>query len=150
MDPLLPALGLSLVLLLVGAKAHGRQVRLERELEGHREVVFGGENPPFVVALWRRDRVRFWTVVPLAALAFGVLAWTLRAGWGWTLVAVLLWAPIMGFTTAGLRSLHGLRARLKEKEASAEWRRDAARGSVLWWGAVGGLLLAVALVIFLV
>ena len=50
--------------LLVAAKAHGRQVRLEREAAGYHEVVFGGTNPPFVDALWRADRFRFRDFAP--------------------------------------------------------------------------------------
>ena len=146
MDPLIPGLALSVGLLLAAAKAHGRQVRLERELEGHHEVVFGGDNPAFVVGLWRRDRVRYWTVAPLAALLFGALAWWLRPGWGWALVAVLLWAPVAGFATAGLLSLAALQGRMREKSPPAGWRRDAARGSLLWWGLAAALAAGVALV----
>lgn len=145
MLPFLAALALSVALLLVSAKAHGRQVRMERELEGHHEVVFGGENPPFVMALWRRDRRAYWTLVPLVALAAGGLVLWLRAGLGWTLVAVLLWAPTVGFSALGLVSLARLQTRMREKAAPSAWRRGAARGSAFWWGAAGLLALAVAL-----
>lgn len=145
MVPFLAALLLSVALLLVSAKAHGRQVRLERELEGHHEVVFGGENPPFVTALWRRDRRAYWTLVPLAAAgAAGASLW-LPMPLAWTLLAVLLWAPILGFAAVGLASLARLRKAMKKKEASAAWRAAAARGSAAWWGAAGLLALAVGL-----
>ena len=49
----------SLAAFLTAAKSHGRQVRLERELAGVWEVVFGGSNPPAVVAIWRTDRIIF-------------------------------------------------------------------------------------------
>jgi hypothetical protein len=152
------ALLLSLALLLAAAKAHGRQVRLERELEGHREVVFGGDNPPFVEALWRRDRRRFWTVVPLAALAMGAWLWLGDAGraplpglfardptFGLSLAALVLWPLTAGFLVAGVRSAAHLRARLRERpDADPAWRREAWRGSVRWWSLVAALALAVA------
>jgi len=103
--------------LLAAAKAHGRQVRLEREAAGYHEVRFGGENPPFVEALWRRDRVRFWGFVPVAAAALGGGAWLLTRSWALALVAALLWAPVLGFGFAGLRSYAAQRG----------------RGGVGWW-----------------
>jgi hypothetical protein len=146
--PLVPAV--SLVLLLVAAKAHGRQVRLERERAGYHEVVFGGENPPFVEALWRRDRVGYWTVVPAAALVLGAAAWRVGAGWAWLLTAVLLWAPTMGFVALGLASLGRLlRGAGSQETEEKERRRAAVRGSVAWWGAAGLLALAVALLAWL-
>jgi len=87
--------------LLVAAKAHGRQVRLEREAAGYHEVVFGGQNPPFVDALWRADRIRFWTFAPAAALLLAPAAF-LAKGWPLALLAALLWAPIAAFHFAGL------------------------------------------------
>lgn len=107
--------------LLVAAKAHGRQVRLEREAAGYREVVFGGENPAFVEALWRRDRRRFWGTLPFAALALGALAWSAR-GWPLALVAALLWAPIVSFHVAGLLG----------------FASQKGRGGVGWWAAALG------------
>src|SRR5206468_5677942 len=59
-------LGLGVALLLLTAKAHGRQIRLERELEGYMEVDFMKDNPPWVEALWRKDRRRFWATLPVA------------------------------------------------------------------------------------
>ena len=57
------------VVFLVAAKLHGRALRLEREQQGIMNVTFGpgSNNPPFVVALWRRERYIFWpTAVVLA------------------------------------------------------------------------------------
>lgn len=88
--------------LLAAAKAHGRQVRLEREAAGYHSVEFGGTNPEFVERLWRRDRIRFWTFVPLAALLMGGAQLLARAPWSRVLLASLLWAPIAGFFFAGL------------------------------------------------
>lgn len=94
--------------LLLAAKAHGRQIRLEREREGYHSVEFGGTNLPFVEALWRRDRIRYWSVVPPVAIALGAGAWWIE-GWTLALLAALLWAPIVGFHVAGLRSFASTR-----------------------------------------
>jgi hypothetical protein len=59
------------------ARAHGRQVRLQRERAGYHHVVFGGQNPAFVEAVWRRDRWRFWPTFGVVALATGL--WLARA-----------------------------------------------------------------------
>lgn len=128
----------SVALVLASAKAHGRQIRLEREREGYHSVVFGGDNPPFVEALWRADRVRFWTFTPPAALALGAWAWIARGEPAAVGVALLL-APAAGFAFAGLLSLRRL------------WRRGPprawARASAAWWSLAAALAaLAVALV----
>src|SRR5262245_8588171 len=60
-------------LCVVAAKAHGRQLRLERELEGHHSVVFGGVNHPWVEQTWRRDRHRFWILTPLLAVTLAAV-----------------------------------------------------------------------------
>jgi hypothetical protein len=54
---------------LVAAKAHGRQLRLERERAGYATVSFRSPNPPFVEQLWRAERRRFWPMVVLLAAA---------------------------------------------------------------------------------
>lgn len=111
--------------MILAAKAHGRQVRLEREHAGYHDVVFGGDNPAFVETLWRRDRVRFWASYPVfLGLIAAPLAW--RHGVGAHLLAALLLAGLGAFTLAGLRS----RAEL----ARAGGRDDAGRG---WWAGVG-------------
>jgi hypothetical protein len=63
------ALALAPGAFLVAAKAHGRQLRLERELAGYAEVSFRARNPPWVEALWRRERRRFWAVGAILAAA---------------------------------------------------------------------------------
>lgn len=154
---LLASLALSLLLLLAAAKAHGRQVRLERELEGHHEVVFGGDNPPYVVALWRRDRIRVWGAALLAALLLVALLVLGDAGrlpyprvfaedptFGASLLLVPLWSLTAGFVVSGAWSLHSLARRMEEKGAAPAWRAQARRGSLLWWGIVAALAAAVA------
>lgn len=133
--PLWPVAAASAALLLLAAKAHGRQVRVERERAGYDHVVFGGDNPPHVEALWARDRRRYWTFVPPAAVALAGAAWLARPGdWGLALVAALLWAPTMGFVFAGLRSLAEF-GRVEPRKDEA-WARRAQRGSAAWWAAV--------------
>lgn len=123
------ALGFGVVAMLVAAKAHGRQVRLEREHAGYHDVAFGGTNPPFVEKLWRRDRVRFWVVAPLAMVALvAVLFW--RGGASWLLALSIPAGMTVGFVVAGLRSWRGL------SSPSA----DEQRGSVAWWALVFALL----------
>lgn len=127
----------SVALLLSSAKAHGRQLRLERELEGHTRVTFGSANPPFVEALWRRDRIAYWTLVPAAALALATLIWTTRGtDAAWLALATLLWAPILGFTTLGLASQHRLLKQMKHRPTDLTWRLQATAGSARWWGIV--------------
>lgn len=123
-------LGTGLVATLVAAKAHGRQVRLERERAGIFEVVFGGDNPPFVEALWRRDRVRYWTAFPLFLAASGALLW-LAWGAGAHLLAAFAWAAVGAFTLAGLRH-------------AAAWSGEARRGTAAWWALVALSALALA------
>lgn len=145
MDPALLALPVGVALLLASAKAHGRQLRLERELEGHRDVVFGGRNHPWVEALWRRDRVRYWTLVPVAGLAQAAMLYA--AGARAADYASLLLAPfVLGFVALGLASLLRLRAALRARAEAPDpaWRRGAWRGSAAWWLAVSLLAAASA------
>lgn len=140
----------SVALLLVAAKTHGRQLRLERELEGYHEVVFGGENPTWVEARWRQDRIGFWAIVPAFAIVLGWATWP--HGWGLRLTSVLLWAPIGGFVVMGLASQLRLALALDRKgpEARSEkaaWLREARWGSAIWWTLVVVLVLAVSVLL---
>jgi hypothetical protein len=132
---------------LVAAKAHGRQLRLERELEGYHHVVFGGTNPPFVEALWRADRVRYWSIA--VGLAVGVLClfalarargwhWPFLGGGGGSVAWLVLWgAPVVAFVTCGLWSL-GRFVRATSAKAGAvqaEWAQEAVQGSSVWFAA---------------
>ena len=62
---------IAVVIFLAAAKLHGRQLRLEREHAGVMSVDFRrrSENPPLVVALWRKDRWTFWPVAATVAIA---------------------------------------------------------------------------------
>lgn len=142
--PVLAVLILSLATMLLAAKAHGRQLRLEREQMGIHHVEFGGTNPPEVEALWRRDRRRFWPTTAVAFLALAAWAYAADLGapapalwrsdptFGGSLLVLPLWAMTVGFVATGLRSLAAL--------------RDAAgrRASYAWWG---GVAAACALVV---
>ena len=65
-------LGIGAGAVLAAAKAHGRQLRIERELAGYFQVRFGGQNPEWVEAFWRRERAYFWsTAVVLGLLVAG-------------------------------------------------------------------------------
>lgn len=86
-------------------------MRIEREAAGDPSVQFGGTNPEFVERLWRRDRVRFWSFAPIAAVLPGAAWFLATRSWTVALVAALLWAPIAGFFYAGLRILVAQRGR---------------------------------------
>ncbi|MFL5352955.1 hypothetical protein [Archangium sp.] len=133
---------LSVVTFLAAAKAHGRQVRLERERAGYFQVVFGGQNPAFVEALWRRDRLRFWTV---AALVFIVMAGMVFAGasLGWArplgggalgAAWAMLFPPLVaGFLVCGVASLMGF---ISTRAADPRFTTEALPGSAAWWSLV--------------
>jgi hypothetical protein len=98
---------------LLAAKAHGHQLRLERELAGHFEVVFGGNNPPFVEGLWARERVIYWSIAAslvllAAAYSFAAsrLGWPLPLARSWIGVALLVvvWPMIGAFIASGIAS----------------------------------------------
>ena len=154
-------LGLGVVLLFLSAKAHGRQIRLERELEGYMEVDFMKENPPWVEALWRKDRRRYWATVPIAIvvlLLLGFLTLPPRFGTeplgnpiiGTLLLAGFLWPLVVAFTSNGIQSALRLRKSLGHDTGAGGrrtrldgerglWLRAAVRGTVGYWGLVVGL-----------
>ena len=118
---------------LAAAKAHGRQLRIERELAGYFQVRFGGQNPEWVEALWRRERAYFWStavVLGLLSLAFRWLAarqhWPLplsREGDGASvsggLVLHVLLPAIGAFVLTGLAS--AARTGLPLRDSAGWW-----------------------------
>lgn len=136
------SLVLSLAALGAAAKAHGRQIRLERERAGYTRVVFGGDNPAFVVALWRRDRVRLWSVAAAVALAATALHLAhlgpLRGGLG-TAQALLLAPMLAGFVVSGLASWAAL---LRTSAVDPSFTRRSLPGSAAWWTLVLALAAA--------
>lgn len=149
MASLLVALAASVVTMLLAAKAHGRQVRLEREAAGHFSVTFGGRNAPFVEALWRRDRVRVWGVAgaSLAVLAAWLVAGDARLVWlprlfaedrsfGGSLLVVPFWVMTVAFVVAGLLSRRSLARSTRERDARGWWLAVALGAAVTLAAAV--------------
>lgn len=125
----------SLATFILAAKAHGRELRLEREAVGIFEVVFGGANPPFVDALWAAERLRFWIATPLLALVLAVALVIAGASRSTIAFASLLWAPAMVFLVLGVSSI---------VRAGGFSRVDLC-GSLGWWSLVVGGFAVVAL-----
>jgi hypothetical protein len=116
----------ALALVLAAAKAHGRQLRLEREQAGHPEANFRGPNDPWVETLWRNDRIGFWTLC--LALGAAGLFWSL-AGPLWERFPIsLAWAFAGAFFVMGVQSLW----RLADKDERG-WESNAIGTSFLWW-----------------
>lgn len=147
-----------MVLLLAAAKAHGRQMRVERELRGVFEVTFEpGGQPPWLAKLWADERKQFWTAVPIAALVWGVAGF-LVGRTDLALVGAFLWAPTAGLGWLGLASLRRFSRSLDDRipDATGEptrraivvraergaWLSSTLRGSYRWWSIVGGLAFA--------
>ena len=133
----------TVALVLAAAKAHGRQVRLEREQQGHFHVDFGTRNPPEVEAIWRRDRRLFWPTFAVGAVfaAFWAFQAIVRADLVFA-GFLLVWAFAAAFTVAGLASWLRI---ARHDGGDAAWHRTAFRGSLAWWGlvAVAAALVAV-------
>jgi hypothetical protein len=130
--------------LVLAAKAHGRQIRLERELAGYEDVDFRGENAPFVEALWTRDRRILWPgfgLLLLVAVALAMLRGLpptpLTGGDAIPAGLLLLGWPFIGaFYVAGLASLaryQRARAAAEPAKVPADAQLAAVRGSVAWW-----------------
>jgi hypothetical protein len=136
---------LAAVTFLVAAKAHGRQLRVERELAGHWKVTFGRgtQNPPFVAALWRRERFIFWPAA--AAIAVGLGVAVPQLAWPLAFIAIPLTAA---FAIGGLLSaLRFMRRRhTPPADRPASWYRSAVLGSLGWWSLT--FVLAAALYIY--
>ena len=115
--------GLCSALVVVGAKAHGRQVRLARERVGITKVVFGADNGPVVEAIWRHDRIRFWTGVGMVAILFA---------------AVVGFAS--GFIAAGLTAWMG---QMRPQPGDPQWLERANWVSLAWWTLVGVLVVLI-------
>ena len=165
-------LGLGIVLLFLSAKAHGRQIRLEREFEGYMEVDFMKENPPWVEALWRKDRRRFKFAFSVAAAVLaGLVVATGSSGvagrfgadpfgsplLGAIALAVLLWAPVAAFAGNGLGSAWRLHRRLDDPRPQGRrrdeilatrgpWLAAGVRGTYGYWGLLGAVVAATVVV----
>jgi hypothetical protein len=125
----------SLTTFILAAKAHGRELRLERVAAGIQQVTFGGDNPAFVDALWTAERLRFWVATPILSLILAVVLVYAGAS-RWTIAfAGLLWAPSVVFAVLGLMSV--VRAGGLERAGLGE--------SLAWWSLVAVGFAVVAL-----
>lgn len=113
----------SLVLFIIAAKTHGRELRLEREAAGISHVIFGGQNPPFVEALWQAERVRFAIAAPLCAILVGAGLWLLGASLSRIALGALAFGPTAAFLMLGVASFIRGGALL----------RGQVTGSLAWW-----------------
>jgi hypothetical protein len=126
----------TVALILLAAKAHGRQIRLEREQQGYFRVDFRTQNPAAVEAIWRTDRRIFWPVFAVFGGLASALFLYLLIGWQlereyWFLIGVwLAWAFAASFTVAGLLSWFRMANR---EQGPLPWRRRANLGSAGWW-----------------
>jgi hypothetical protein len=161
-------LALGVATFLASAKTHGRQLRLERELAGYWHVTFSARNPPWVEALWHRERLILWSLVAvLALLAIGFRVLAPRLGWPLPLGApggkptpagsfflYIVLPAIGGFVLAGALGLvrFASAAGVDDGGASlrpADWMRDAVWGSVGWSSLTFGMLAALLLLAWL-
>jgi hypothetical protein len=111
---------------ILAAKAHGRELRLERVAAGIQQVTFGGDNPAFVDALWATERLRFWVATPILSLILVVVLALAGASRSTIGFASLLWAPSAVFMVLGVMSI-GRAGGLERAELG---------GSVAWWSVV--------------
>jgi hypothetical protein len=136
MNPL-PVL-LNLALLLAAAKAHGRQMRMERLARGHAIAGFArGVNPPWVEARWAWERRLFWGLYPaLLGLCTGLLGWT----WPLPLEVFSLDLSLMGLLAWGRleRDWRADPAGITGRQG-AGWMGMVRRESAAWWALVAGL-----------
>jgi len=131
----------SLILFVIAAKSHGRELRLEREAAGVTHVVFGGQNPPLVESLWRAERVRFAIVAPLLVLLFAVGLWLYGSGVVKTVLGALAFGPALAFLSLGVASFvrAGAFGRGQVGGSLAWWALGIGAGSILgWFGWVRG------------
>jgi hypothetical protein len=160
-------LAASLALVLLAAKSHGRQIRLERERAGYWKVVFGARNPPFVEALWRQDRILFWSVFGAGVAMALIFAWAAArfsrpmplsdvrgSASSWVLILVAaVWPFAAAFIVSGLASLARLARSLSaahapENPPADPWLRNAWQGSLAWWIPTLALAIAIGLAAF--
>jgi len=141
---------LLIIAFLSSAKTHGRQHRLERELQGHWTVSFTSrsQNHPWVERFWFRQRLVYWS---LASITAGLLLagrfrsngsrWKLYAvknygKWAWTLFLIMtvLSSMIVAFAATGLLSAMRIALKLnKIPSPGADWLQGAIWGSLGWW-----------------
>ena len=125
---------------LAAAKSHGRQYRLERELEGHWTVSFTSENHPWVERFWFRQRVLYWSIASVCAAL--IIVFRNRFGFSkngkwqkilWGLMTIGL-SMIAAFVASGLMSWARLAIKLSGNSApGSEWLENLHWISLGWW-----------------
>ena len=123
---------LLVVAFLISAKTHGRQHRLERELEGHWSVSFSTRNHPWVESFWFRQRVIYWVIVAVTATVL------ITKKWGkiyFRIPVSFAGSMIIAFILTGLMSTLRLAIKLTESASipGGEWLHNAIWGSAVYW-----------------
>ena len=122
---------LAFVGFLVASTGHGRQLRKEREGHGFLQMDPAQGWPPALHEVWQLDRADLRVSTAVAAVVGTVTAVATGGGLWMALLAVLLWAPTVGFFACGVFSLLRL------------WGHDATAAAATLPGSVA--LFAVAL-----
>ena len=123
---------------LSAAKSHGRQHRLERELEGHWQVSFTSENHPWVERFWFQQRIVYWSMATITAIVLvkqflfrknGKLHWIVSS------LFTIGISMIVAFVVTGLLSWARLTFKLFRNPtlASPEWFENMHLISLGWW-----------------
>lgn len=115
-------------LVLLAAKVHGRQLRLERTAQGLGGEVDFRDPPASVALLWRRDRIRYWITLPALALALPAVGAALGLAWPKSLLLALVAAPTLAFAALGLDSAR----RVAQPAATWAWWIALAGAAVAW------------------
>jgi hypothetical protein len=137
----------SIALLILAAKSHGRQLRLERELEGHTQVSFVAPNHPWVEALWTKDRERFTRAYPTLILLFAAYAFAAYrmamplpfpggapAARAWSLLVLgLPWGVILALTGLGMLSLKRFTTAIAQASVPPSSTAGALWASASFW-----------------
>jgi hypothetical protein len=98
-------IALAFVAFVLAATGHGRQLRKEREAHGYLQMDPVQGWPPAMHGIWQLDRARLGAGTAVAAVLGAGAALATGAGLGMAALAVLLWAPTLGFFVAGALSL---------------------------------------------
>jgi len=115
---------LAFVAFLIGSKGHGRQLRKEREGHGFLQMDPAQGWPPALHEIWQLDRAQLGVSTAVAAVVGAGAAVATGAGLWMAVLALLLWAPTVGFLACGVFSLLRL------------WGHDAAAASATLPGTV--------------
>ena len=123
---------------LSAAKSHGRQHRLERELEGHWKVSFTSENHPWVERFWFRQRIVYWSIATITAIVLlkqFLFSKNSKLHWIVSGVITIGISMIVAFVVTGLLSWARLSLKLLRNPAlaSSEWLENLQLISLGWW-----------------